>query len=330
MTRVDSSGGVTAVGAAALATPLGAGEEFDAIRRMAVRWGARASGLGDDAAVLTVPRGDLLVTSVDSAIEGRHFRREWLSDREIGYRAVTAALSDLAAMAATPLGALVALTVPERWRSALDAIADGIYDALTAADTVILGGNLSDGVGLSITTTVLGHAFAPLRRSGAKPGDHVYLTGALGGAGAAVEALEAGRSPTADWRARFAAPMARLREARWLASNGATAAIDISDGLVAELGHVAAASRVQIHVDAADLPCIAGVSQPAALGSGEEYELIVCASVLIDTAAFSSRFGIPLTRIGGVADVGEGSAGVTLTNRGRAVSVPRGHDHFSS
>ena len=95
--------------------PLGRGREFDAIRALLARWGDRAVGVGDDAAVVHVPRGDELVASVDAAIENRHFRDDWLTPREIGYRAVTAALSDLAAMAAQPLGILLALALPERW-----------------------------------------------------------------------------------------------------------------------------------------------------------------------------------------------------------------------
>src|SRR5882672_2613293 len=110
-------------------TPLGPGAEFDVIRALLVRWGDRAAGIGDDAAVLRLTRGDALVTSVDSSVEGRHFKREWLSPREIGYRAVAAALSDLAAMAARPIGVLIAFALPEAWRNELGAIADGIGDA---------------------------------------------------------------------------------------------------------------------------------------------------------------------------------------------------------
>src|SRR5439155_661091 len=101
---------------------LGPGREFDAIRLMLDRWGARARGIGDDAAVLDVAPGASLVASVDAAVEGRHFRREWLTPREIGYRAVAAALSDLAAMAARPLGVLIALGAPDAWRGALAGI----------------------------------------------------------------------------------------------------------------------------------------------------------------------------------------------------------------
>src|SRR5947209_369950 len=109
---------------------LGAGAEFDAIRDLVSRWGPRAIGIGDDAAVMQVPRGDSLVVSVDTSAEGRHFRPGWLTPREISYRAVAAALSDLAAMAAHPLGALIAMTLPTGWRDALPQIADGIAEAV--------------------------------------------------------------------------------------------------------------------------------------------------------------------------------------------------------
>src|SRR5947209_1034806 len=89
--------------------------EFDAIQRMLELWGARSVGIGDDAAILRIPRGDALVTSVDTAVEGKHFKADWLTAREISYRAVSAALSDLAAMAARPIGILVAITVPAMW-----------------------------------------------------------------------------------------------------------------------------------------------------------------------------------------------------------------------
>ena len=153
-------------GGASPVLPLGRGREFDAIRTLLARWGDRAVGVGDDAAVVRVPRGDALLASVDTAIENRHFREDWLTPREIGFRAVTAALSDLAAMAAQPLGILVALALPERWSAQLPAIADGVADAVTTAGTAILGGNLSAAEHLGLTTTVLGSAFAPLRLTG--------------------------------------------------------------------------------------------------------------------------------------------------------------------
>ena len=106
--------------------PLGDGAEFDAIREMLAQWGDRAHGIGDDAAVLDVPPGEQLVTSTDASVEGVHFKRDWLSPVEIGGRATAAALSDLAAMAATPLGLLLALGVPDDWREELPELAGGV------------------------------------------------------------------------------------------------------------------------------------------------------------------------------------------------------------
>ena len=306
-------------------TPLGPGAEFTLIDKLRQRWGALARGIGDDAALLTVPRGEQLVASTDTAIENVHFRRAWLTPREIGYRAVTSALSDLAAMGATPLGVLVSLEVPATKRAALNALADGIGAAVSAAGTVIVGGNLSAGPVLGLTTTVLGHAYAPLTRSGARPGDILYVTGVLGGPAAALRAFKAHRKPERAARARFAHPVARLAEARWLATRGAVAAIDVSDGLVADAGHVAAASGICIELDPARVPLLAGASADDALYGGEEYELLVVSRVPVAEADFRAKFGLGLTAIGRAA---EGPPGVRLAGRKR-VATRRGHDHFS-
>jgi thiamine-monophosphate kinase len=306
-------------------TELGPGGEFDAIRMLLAQWGERAVGIGDDAAILDVPRGERLVVSVDSAVENKHFRREWLTAREIGYRAVTSALSDLAAMAATPLGVLIALAVPSSWRDRLPELGDGIAEAVTIADTVIRGGNISTATELSLTTTVLGSAFRPLARSTARAGDLVYVTGVLGAPHAALRLLEQG-NPPGEWRERLVHPAARLHEARWLALHGASAAIDISDGLVGDLRHVAAASSVGISIDAARVPRASGVTVEDALAGGEEYELIVTTPVAFDAAAFEQRFGLPLTEIGAVSAMRPGEVRVI----GARVAHTSGHDHFSS
>jgi thiamine-monophosphate kinase len=306
---------------------LGAGLEFDAIRRMLSRWGKLAVGVGDDAAVLDVPRGDSLVASVDTALEGRHFRSGWLTPREIGYRAATAALSDLAAMAARPLGILVALNLSAQYQDAITELADGIGDAVETAGTRILGGNVSGADALCITTTVLGAAYAPLRRDGLRPGDLIYLTGKLGGPAAAVAAWLAGRAPSAEHRARFARPTARLREARWLADRGAIAAIDVSDGVAADLEHLAAASDVGIDVDLAKLPVVDGVRDAVqAAASGEEYELLIGARDQLDTAEFERTFDLRLTEIGRATPREEG---VMFRRRGERVAKPSGYDHLS-
>jgi len=305
---------------------LGAGREFDLIRTMLARWGPRARGIGDDAATLDLPRGDQLVASVDAMVEGRHFHPGWLTPREVGYRAVAAALSDLAAMASTPLGIMLALGISDEWMHAVPEIADGVGDALDVAGTVIVGGNVTGASELALVTTVLGSAFGVLTRDGVRPGHHVYVTGQLGGSGAALRELLAGGVPSPQHHLRFAHPTPRLREARWLADHGATSCIDISDGLAADLGHLAAASGVTLEVDVDSIPCVSGVAPEDALASGEEYELVVSTRADLDVARFAERFGLPLTRIGRAV---AGASGVRLMRDGVRVANPPGYDHLS-
>ena len=307
-------------------TALGPGREFELIRDLTRRWGERASGIGDDAAMLTVPDGEQLVASTDSSVENVHFRREWLRPEEIGYRATVAALSDLAAMAATPVGVMLALTLPERWLSDLGALADGVGEAVAWAETRILGGDLVAGGELSLCVTVLGSGISPLRRSGALPGDALFVTGTYGGPLAALAAWGEGREPSPEARTRFARPIPRLREARWLAEHGAHACIDISDGLASDVAHMAHASGVRLELDLGDLPVIGGVSASQAVRSGEEYELALAAPSGLDTDTFERQFGIPLTRLG---TVHPGPPSVHATLNGRRVALSGGHDHFT-
>ncbi len=305
---------------------MGAGTEFDLIRGLLAAWGARATGIGDDAAVLDVPAGERLVASTDATVEHVHFRRAWMSAAEIGGRATAAALSDIAAMAARPIGLLLALGVPDDWRGELDALAHGIGEVATACACPIVGGNVSVATELSLTLTVLGSAATPLSRAGARAGDVIFVTGRLGGPGAALRALLAGGVPAVGHRARFVAPMPRLREARWLADRGARAAIDISDGLVADAAHLARASGVSLAIDAQTVPIVAGVSLEGALASGEEYELLVAMSpdAELHPTEFEHAFGLPLTAIGRVTAAG--TAAVLLD--GADASLVRGHDHL--
>src|SRR5205809_1079491 len=136
----------------------------------------------------------------------------------------------------------------ERWGALAVDLADGIGDAVNAASTVVLGGYLVRGDVLAITTTVVGSAYTPLTRAGARPGDLLYVTGSLGGPGAALTALRSKKTLATELRARFAHPVARIPEARWLAARGAIAAIDISDGLAGDAGPLAAASDVGIEI----------------------------------------------------------------------------------
>lgn len=305
---------------------MGEGGEFDLIRELLARWGARASGIGDDAALIDLPPGHRLVASVDSAVDEVHFRRGWLAPREIGYRATAAALSDLAAMAAHPVAMLIAFAIPADWLDVIGDVAEGIGEMAEGAGATIAGGNLTRSSVFSITTTVLGSVERPLQRVGARLGDRVYVTGRLGGPAAALRALSRGLVPDEHHRIRFARPLPRLREARWLADRGATAAVDISDGLHADVGHLAAASGVRLAIALERLPVMPGVAPAEAAASGEEFELVVTAAGELDTAAFEREFGIPLTAIG---DAVAGRAGVDATLGGERVARIAGHDHFS-
>ncbi|MFI5232571.1 MAG: thiamine-phosphate kinase [Gemmatimonadales bacterium] len=308
---------------------LGPGAEFDTIRAMLARWGPLARGVGDDAALLDVPAGSRLVVSADTSVENVHFRRGWLSPEEIAYRAVAAALSDLAAMGAAPLGIVLALTLTEAWRTEAARLADGFGAAARELGAPIVGGDLTRGSELSIAVTVLGSVERPLVRSGARAGDSVWVTGRLGGPLLALRALEAGRAPDPEHRARFAHPVPRLREGRWLAAHGATACIDCSDGVAADASHIAAASGMRIVLDLARLPLVTGAVAADAAAGGEEYELIVTAPAALDPRAFEREFGLPLTAIGNVEAAGAGAAGVETREGARRVPLPRGHSHFS-
>jgi len=310
--------------------PLGPGREFDVIRDLVRRWGTAAQGIGDDAAVLDVPLGTRLVASTDATVENVHFRRAWLTPEEVGYRAATAALSDLAAMAAQPIAMLVAMAVPVGWRPLVGAIAEGIGDASRTFGAPITGGNLTGGTELALTVTVLGYAAHPLARSGARIGDRIYVTGTLGGPRCAIAAWEAGGMPRGEHRSRFARPSARMREAAWLASHGASAAIDVSDGLVADIRHVVTASGVAACLELDAVPVVSGASVMDALRSGEEYEIVVTAPRQIAEHEFARQFNIALTRIGTVITPTEVPGTVHLRSHGAFVDLPDGHDHFSS
>jgi thiamine-monophosphate kinase len=308
--------------------PLGPGTEFDIIRGLIARWGDASEGTGDDAAVVEMPPGRRLVVSTDSSVEHVHFRREWLSPREIAYRAGAAAISDVAAMAAAPLGMTVALTLPDRWREDAESLADGFADVARATGTPIVGGDLTRGTELVIGITVFGTVMHPLTRNGAQPGDTVWVTGLLGGARLALKAFERGAAPLAAHRERFAHPLPRLKEAVWLAAHGATAGLDCSDGFAADVTHLAAASRVRIVLDLDRLPRASGATEDDAARSGEEYELIVTAASL-DAQAFEHAFGIPVTAVGMVERAGSAGAAVRARSNGAAVPLPAGHDHFA-
>jgi len=305
---------------------LGAGPEFDRIRAIIERLGPEASGLGDDCAIIPIA-GTHLLASIDGSVEGVHFRTDWLTAEEIGYRATAAALSDLAADGADPLGVLVSLGLPEAGGAEQGAdIMAGVGAACRAAGAQILGGDLVRSDKILVDVCVLGTTERPVRRSGAKAGDGVWVTGTLGGAGLALAGFQMGRKLDAKLRDRYAKPEPRIKAGQWLASHGATAMIDISDGLAQDAGHLAAASGVAVAIQIDKLPAWPGVTPSAAAASGEEFELLVTLpGDFKDAATFVKATGLPLTRIGGCV---EGS-GTRITDNGLQITPPPGFQHFS-
>ena len=297
------------------------------------RWGALAVGIGDDAALLHAPAGRTLVASTDAFVENAHFREGWITPEEIGARATAAALSDLAAMGARADAVLIAFVVPDAWRVRLLDVADGMARVIGPTGARIAGGNISSGSTFSITTTVIGSAIRVIPRSGARPGDVLLVTGTLGGPGKALRGWDAGVPPVGWARERFASPVPRLCAGEAFARAGANAMLDISDGLAADARHMAAASRVGLRIDASRVPRGPGVTIPDALTSGEEYELLVAVSPELVPALLQEipqQCGVPVTIVGDVVGVGEGSVQVVgLTDATTRVEFVAGHDHFS-
>ena len=312
------------------------GGEFDLIRRFLADQGELPTtvrvGPGDDAAVLK----EGMVISSDLSVEDVHFRRTWITDREIGYRAAAAALSDLAAMAAEPVGLLVSVAAPRGGAVDLEAVHSGVRQAAAEVGATVLGGDLSRSPGpLILDVTVVGCTDWPVLRSGARPGDEVWATGTLGAAAAAVRAWEGGQTPGPDLREAFARPTPRINEARCLAEREVPhALIDISDGLAGDAGHLAAASNVRIVLEADRIPVAEAAAENAedrlelALHGGEDYELCFTASPdRLDTEEFVDRFGVRVTRVGRV----EEGVGVWLERNGRVERLERGgYDHLEA
>jgi thiamine-monophosphate kinase len=318
-------------------TALGEGREFDRVRAIARALGDRATDLGDDCALLALVEGRLAV-STDVSVEAVHFRLDWMDHEEVGWRAAAAALSDLAAEGAEPAGLLAAVVVPASGTDAeLTALMTGVGAAGHSVGAPVVGGDLSSGPSWSITVTVLGWTTRPLRRSGACPGDGLWVTGALGGARAALAAWRRGDEPSPGARATFVRPEPRIRAGRWLASRGAHAMIDLSDGLGGDAPHLAAASGVSLDLTLDDLPLAPAAGDEArragtapetfAAEGGEDYELLAALPptfVEADRVEFERDCGLALSRIG-TAGTGRG---VRAHLRGVPVALT-GFRHFA-
>jgi thiamine-monophosphate kinase len=313
---------------------LGPGAEFDRIRNIIDVLGPQAVGLGDDCGLVEQEDG-FLAFSTDVSVEGVHFRLDWITSEEAGWRATAAALSDLAAEAADPVGVLCAVTIPRTSpESQLLEVMAGVRNAAAAVGAQVLGGDLSSGPVLSLAVTVVGCTRRPITRSGAESGDGLWVTGTLGDARAALHAWLMGRQPAARARRRFAHPEPRIAAGIWLARHGATAMIDLSDGLAGDARHLAAASRLAMRIDldlvplgreARDEALTLGLPEAQFVAEGgEDYELLVSLPESFAAAeAFARDCGIPLTRIGEAAP----GSGVEFVSAGLPIEL-RGFSHF--
>ncbi|MBM4358124.1 MAG: thiamine-phosphate kinase [Deltaproteobacteria bacterium] len=291
-------------------------------------------GIGDDAAVLA-PSDEPLVWSIDAAVEHVHFERAWLDIEALGYRATMAALSDLAAMGARPVAVLAALVLPPSFADAdLEALARGQRRAADELRTAIVGGNLARGGELSITTTVLGTTKKALARSGASPGQSVWLAGAVGLARAGLEALLHGIAVPDEHLEAWRRPRARI-ESGLAAAAVATAAIDVSDGLALDAWRLAHASDVALVIDRGGLIDEALEAAAARVGiaplelalhGGEDYALLVTTPPDLALGAGFRRIGRVTAR---AAERRDDEPLVWLDDGASLVPVPpSGFDHF--
>jgi thiamine-monophosphate kinase len=313
--------------------------EFGLIARVTARLStgpASLLGPGDDAAVVAAPDGRV-VASTDVLVEGRHFRRDWSGAVDVGHRAAAANLADIVAMGAAPTALLVAFCAPPDLPVAwAEELADGIGEEASLAGACVVGGDMSASPTLTISVTALGDlgGRAPVTRSGARPGDIVAVNGRIGYAAAGYTILsrgfrspkllvEAHRRPEVPYPAGPAA--ARL---------GATAMIDVSDGLLGDLGHIAAASRVGIDVTREAFAVPAQMRDAAAALGVDPYTWILTGG---DDHALAATFGpdtalppdwIVVGRVIDGSGVGRAADGSGVTVDGKAWTGSAGWDHF--
>ncbi len=293
-------------------------------------------GVGDDAAVLRPTPGRRLVVTTDVLVEGRHFGSAFSEPEDWGWKAVAVNLSDLAAMGAAARWLLVALTVPDQASlTLLQRLYAGIGEACEAFAVALVGGDTSGGPALLLAVTALGEADRAVTRAGARPGDRLVVSGPLGAAAAGLALLERDDRPARELLGRFPGlaaahrrPRPELATGMRLAHAGATAMIDLSDGLAGDALHLAEASGVGIELHDAAVPLAPGVAEAAALlgrdpaelalGGGEDYLL---AAALPPTAD-----------LGGVLDCGRFTAEphrrVRLTPAGPRPLAGLAFDHF--
>jgi len=290
-------------------------------------------GIGDDAAII---EPDLAI-ACDTCNEGVHFQADW-GPHAIGHRALAVNLSDLAAMGAKPTHALLALSLPELDTDWLSDFKKSFFKLASAYNVELVGGDTTRGA-MSMTVTVIGRVLKPLLRRGARVGDAIYVTGELGAARLAYEASKGRLAPQTEILRRvmhtWHYPTPRVNEALAFAPY-VHAAIDLSDGLVADLDHIARQSGVGAVIDIDKVPVAEALKQTVAgdeacrlaMSGGDDYELCFTVSPAYhnDLLALAEQCACPLTRIG---EINAGS-GVSFERAGEAIDLEiKGYDHFA-
>jgi thiamine-monophosphate kinase len=323
---------------------------IDRIReRLPAHSAALVVGIGDDAAVAVPDRGALQALTTDALVEGVHFDRRFSSPADIGYKAIAVNVSDIAAMGAAPRLALLSLMLPPALPvSDLDQLIDGVVEMAALARVTVAGGNVTRSPGpLIVDVTIMG-AVMPRRvmtRGGGRPGDALYVTGAIGAAAAGLGWLRAHGDSRADdlalaeCVARHRRPEPRFRIGALLGRNrAASACMDLSDGLADAVRQVAAASGTGAVVDAGSLPIHAGASAwfketgqdavQSSVAGGDDYELLFAvpkrSASRLRHVVQQSR-GIRITRIGELT----ADRSIHLRRDGQSIPLPAGYSHFS-
>lgn len=286
-----------------------------------------AAGIGDDCAVLRAPGGHELLVTTDFSIEDTHFRRALHPPESVGHRCLARGLSDIAAMGGKPLASFLSLALPPQVRQAwVDSFLQGLLRLAKRYGAPLAGGDISSTRGLIVADIVVVGS-APrgraLRRSGARVGDAIYVTGALGGSAASLRRIIRGEKLKARSHPEHFFPTPRLEVGRILRERKlAHAAIDLSDGLSTDLSHICEQSRVGAVLYADAIPVARNSTIELALHGGEDYELLFTASAGVP----EKLAGVPVTRIGEIVR----EDGLWIFDRaGRRKSLaPRGWEHF--
>ena len=316
---------------------------IETIRARAVKTPGVWRGIGDDAAEVELPPGERLLTSTDLLLEAVHFDFSWISPFDLGAKAVAVNLSDIAAMGGTARFIYVGLACPAGAAVAdLHAFVDGVLTETGAHGVALVGGDTCRSPGpwiLSVTVEGSVPAGEAVGRDGARPGEVILVSGTLGDSALALALWQEGVTPEPFLAARHCRPTPRLALGRELARQRlATAMIDLSDGLAADLEHILQGSGVGAELCSAELPLSAAfrehlARQPQrldlALGGGEDYELLctVPAARVHEALAVGARLGVPLTPLGTVLPA---EAGLQLRGGDGALRPlrVRGYDHF--